>query len=196
MKGGAMNLREALQVAERTVGLFGGFCERLVVAGSVRRKRPVCNDLDLVCVPKFAEERDLLGVVSSRRNLLREALVEFVDGNRDRYGWVNGGAPEVDGVNLFVRGQRCKVEFYCTSEEWFATALLTRTGSREHNIWIAERARARGGRFMASEGLLLPGGRVFPRSEEEFYSLLGLPFIEPVRRERFELARIELEVGR
>lgn len=190
-----MRLAEAKKAAEGAARLFEPFCERIAIAGSIRRERPECGDVDLVCIPKVIEHRDLLGQVERVENLLLGALVDYVAAN-EWVKWTNGKAPEGSGKIFSVTGRHAVIEFYCAAEMTWATTLLTRTGSKEHNIWISERARAWRCAFKASEGIYVGGGggMVHPASEEEFYQLLGLPLIAPAKRERMELMR--LEVGR
>lgn len=189
-----MKLADAQKVAEGVALLFAPFCERIEIAGSVRRLRPECGDIDLVAIPKFREHRDLLGNVERRENLLRSNLVQYVRDNRKTAHWASGKEPQEDGKNFTILGRRAQVDIFCATPATFATVLLTRTGSKEHNVWISERARARRAAFKASEGLWLHDrGLIHPQTEHEFYSLLGLPFIEPPLRERINLMRVETE---
>jgi DNA polymerase/3'-5' exonuclease PolX len=191
-----MNLPEAITIAGATRDLFAPFCERIEVAGSVRRGRPVCNDVDLVCIPKFRVERDFFGVLVARENLLRSALVNYVKDFGPAVSWANGVEPKGDGEIFSMVGRKCQVDFFCASAESWATVLICRTGSKEHNVWISERAASRGGAFRPTRGLWLPDrGLIQARSEEEFYAALELPFIEPHLREWNQLARIAMEVS-
>jgi DNA polymerase/3'-5' exonuclease PolX len=65
----------------------------------------------------------------------------------------------------------------------FATRMLCRTGSKEHNIWLAQRAQDRGGHWNPYEGLKLHGKLVKAEIEEDIYRALGVPWIEPKNRE-------------
>src|SRR5688572_28680494 len=45
-------LARARAIAEKVVDALRDHCLRIEIAGSIRRGRPECGDVDLVCVPK------------------------------------------------------------------------------------------------------------------------------------------------
>src|SRR6266446_3745254 len=58
----------------------------------------------------------------------------------------------------WVADKLMPVDIYMATEESWATLLLIRTGSAEHNIWMCARARACGGKLHADgSGLEVPG---------------------------------------
>ena len=159
------------------------------VAGSIRRERAVCNDVDIVCIPRIEETRDLFGAVSSQRNVLHEFLREYVASGKATFQ--SGG--EVPGKSVIVQLPKCQLDLWFATGETFATRLLCRTGSREHNIWLASRAKRMGLKWNPYEGILIGGewqgddyaGGQLHRfaSEADIYLALDLPFIEPKHRE-------------
>jgi DNA polymerase/3'-5' exonuclease PolX len=56
-----MPLAQAQAVAEELVGLLGLWCERLEVAGSIRRGKAEVGDIELLAVPRQATALDLFG---------------------------------------------------------------------------------------------------------------------------------------
>lgn len=73
-----MNLARAQNYAERLQNWIMPYAHPTHVAGSIRRARPVCNDVDIVCIPKIDEQKDMLGVVVKRENLALEFLRRYV----------------------------------------------------------------------------------------------------------------------
>ena len=49
-------LSEAAQLAAEVVDLLAPSCERIVIAGSIRRRRPDIGDIEIVCVPIITRE--------------------------------------------------------------------------------------------------------------------------------------------
>jgi DNA polymerase/3'-5' exonuclease PolX len=45
-----MELQQAQKIASQVIQTLKPFCERIEVAGSIRRKRPFVHDIDLVCI--------------------------------------------------------------------------------------------------------------------------------------------------
>ena len=47
-----MNLQQAQQIAERIKSELAPHCDRIEIAGSIRRKKPEVKDIEIVCIPK------------------------------------------------------------------------------------------------------------------------------------------------
>ena len=153
-----MKIEPARRVAGDLVAELEPYCQSIAVAGSIRRGRPVVNDIDLVLIP-------------ANQGQLAVKLHEL--GTR-------GGSKL---ARLSYRG--VPVDIYFASEETWAMLLLVRTGSAAFNRDLAIRAKAMGLHFSADgRGILRDGARVAWRSEEEIFRVLGLPFIPPEQRER------------
>lgn len=45
-----MNLSEARPIAERIKSELAPYCSRIEIAGSIRRKRQIVNDIEIVCI--------------------------------------------------------------------------------------------------------------------------------------------------
>ena len=70
----------AVAIAEEVRALLAPACERLEVAGSIRRRRPDVGDVELVAVPKTAPARlDLFGTAVGERDLLHERCERLLE---------------------------------------------------------------------------------------------------------------------
>lgn len=47
-----MEYSKILPIAEATKKILAPHCERIEIAGSVRRKKPDCGDIEILCIPK------------------------------------------------------------------------------------------------------------------------------------------------
>ena len=154
-----MELERAKAIAEQVKALLEPACEKVAIAGSLRRRRPVVNDIDLVLVP-----RDRYAV----------------DGILTRLGKV-----KMSGLKLTrVEMDSISLDVYYATPETFPTLLLIRTGSVENNIRLATLAKKRGWHLAASgDGLFdEKGRRVAGDSEKSIYEALRLPWQEPWER--------------
>lgn len=168
-----MKLAFAQACADRIVERLYPFCDRIQVAGSIRRCRPECGDVDLVAIPKTMGETDLLGTITGTRNL---AAIEV-----RKWAKAEGWAVEKDGPQYLVFTARgVQVDIWWATAECFGTMFVSRTGSKEHNIALAMRAMDLGGKWDPHHGLRI-GGRNFAATEEEIYQALRLPFLDPLR---------------
>ena len=159
MGRGKIALERAEKTAEAIIKLLAPFCERIEVAGSIRRRCPWVNDIDLVMICRDPWN-------------LRSKIAEF-------------GLISLRGEKLMrVMVNEIQVDIYFATPETWATLLLIRTGSKENNIRLATRAKKMGWHLAASgEGLFNEKGeRVAGDTEESIYEALGLAYQRPEER--------------
>lgn len=154
---------------------LGPFAERIDVAGSIRRKRPVVSDVDLVVIPRVEAEKDLLGPTGRTRNLTwneidRRATV-------DKWTVIRAGTEIVTWV-----AKSGQVDLFWATPETWGTVLMLRTGSMQHNVWLAKYAQSVGAKWHPQIGLY-KDHRKIAETEEAIYGALGIRFIQPPDRE-------------
>ncbi len=174
-----MTLETAKHYADHIVKWLLPYCEHIEIAGSIRRGLRSCNDVDVVCIPKRTEEKNMLGTVVSERNLLWDFLAAHVAAGKAQFR--SGG--QVAGKFCILQLPKCQLDVYFATPETLATRLLCRTGSKEHNIWLAKRAQEQGLAWKPYEGLFRDGELINCKTESELYGTLGLGFITPANRE-------------
>ena len=154
-----MELKQAQSLAQEIVDQLAPFCERIEVAGSIRRQGPFPRDIDIVLIPK-------------NQGQLASALQSV--GERRR-----GGDKLQERIYKGVH-----VDLYFAAEATWACLLLIRTGSKEHNIRLTTLARSKGWKLKANgEGLLNENGaRMAGDTEESFFRALGIPYLQPEQR--------------
>lgn len=160
---GKIILERADKIAEEVVKRLEPYCKKIAVAGSIRRRCPWVNDIDIVLVP------------SDPWNLKNEILY-----------LCRPLSPEADGPkSMRIRIGAVQVDIYFADETTWATLLLIRTGSKESNIRLCSLAKRQGCHLAASgDGLfeIKTGKRVAGDSEESIYQALGLSFQKPEDR--------------
>lgn len=156
-----MELERAQIIANEVIKQLSPYCQRIEVAGSIRRRKPTVNDIDIVLIPsdRDAVDRILLGFGKMKMSGLKIARVIM------------------EYITLDI--------YYATPETW-ATLLLIRTGSKESNIRLATLAKKKGWRLAASgDGLFNEhDDRIAGDSEESIFKILGLPYQRPEERSR------------
>ena len=60
------DLSRAKAVADDLLHLLAPHCERIAVAGSIRRKRPQVKDIELLCASKVTSTADLFGRAATK----------------------------------------------------------------------------------------------------------------------------------
>lgn len=182
--GPRLPLPVAEKIAERVAAELTPLCERLEIAGSIRRRRPYCGDIDLVLLPKCQANVDRIIERCAKNATLEkrgEQYVVLTLKNGFQLDLWFAHAIEVQAGDLFDAPKY-------SAPGNFGMLLLARTGSARHNIWLATVATAKGMHFNPHRGIQKNAGktsRVIAATEEtEIFSALGLAFIPPEKRER------------
>ena len=154
-----MELKRAQAMATAIITRLSPYCRRIEVAGSIRRKKDLVNDIDLVLIPS-----DLWKLYAELKSM---------------------GEMKADGdklKRLVVNGTQ--VDVYFATEETWATLYLVKTGSKESNIRLATRAKKMGLQLKANgEGLIdQDGRRLAGNTEQSIFEALGIPYLPPERR--------------
>ncbi len=160
-------IRMKLYDAEEIVNRIRKFLEfqkdidKLIVAGSFRRRRETVRDIDILITTDSP-----LKVIS--------LFLQF---------------PEID--KIVARGEtRCtvilqsgmQVDIRVVSKESYGAALHYFTGSKAHNIGIRKMG-VRLGLKINEYGIWKEGSRIAGEKEEDVFRVVGLPFIQPEIRE-------------
>lgn len=152
-------------------------CERICIAGSLRRGKATVGDVEIVYVPKF-EERNVDLFFTKFYSLTDDVIARLMAaGTLAKRKNVNGSE---------VYGQRNKLMlhpasgipvdlFATTAEAWF-NYLVCRTGPAEQNTLIAMKAQARGWKWHPyKEGFTRDGLLEWVGSEKAVFDFVGLP---------------------
>jgi DNA polymerase (family 10) len=164
-----LSLGEAEEVASQIKAAVCVHCERLEVAGSIRRKKPLVHDIDFVAVAKSDAEWKK---ISEKLKRLK-------------------AKPGCAGCSIIKAYLPCRnglfqVDIYRAKPSTFGVHLLIRTGSAMHNMWLAAYALSKGMRLKYSEGLIRDGRAVAGADERGVFAALGLPCLAPTQREIVE----------
>ncbi len=158
----------ARAVAEKLISELRGATERIEIAGSLRRNRPFVHDIDVVAFPSGGGKQ--IDVVL-RGLVERGSLTPVRDGGKLK--------------NFIATKTGIPIDIYFAGLDTFYTLLLIRTGSKDHNIKLAMRAKDLGLKLQASgDGIeQADGTRISVQCEEDVFRILGLPYLPPEERE-------------
>jgi DNA polymerase (family X) len=161
-----LDLIDAKKTANQVKCLVLTHCDKIEIAGSIRRQKPKVHDIDFVVVAKSDCEWQKIS-----QELKRLKAKPNCQGN----SIIKAFLPCHSG--LF------QVDFYRAKPSTFGIHLLVRTGSAEHNVWLAGYAISKGMRIKYSEGLIKEGVAVAGETEQGVFEALGLPYPLPSERE-------------
>ena len=170
-----MKLALAKGIAEELMARLETSCERIIIAGSIRRQRPYVGDIELLCIPKcngFTNQLD-----RHVEALIKQGLFDF---RRNKLGSKVYG-PKNKLLLHVPTG--IGVDIFSTTEECWAVSLVARTGGAETNKRIATTALKKGWSWHAyGQGFTTPDGEIICHSEQEVFKAVGLPYLEPWKR--------------
>jgi len=171
-----MELTKAKKIAEEVVVLLEGACEKIEIAGSIRRRKPEVGDIEILCVPKFEEGIDLLDA-----ELGGLMIQQIFTHRRNRRGSIMYGR---ENKFLLHKPSGIGVDIFSTTMERWPVAMVVRTGGKETNIEISRRAQERGMRFHAyGQGFTQADGtELVCSSEQDVFKAVGLRYLEPWER--------------
>ena len=158
-----VELVNAQILAKQVESVVKPLCEKLEVVGSIRRQRPMVGDVDFVPVGtecnwgKIVQALKKAKVICAGKSLIK--------------------------LNYPFENSLFQVDFYRATERTFGIQELIRTGSADHNMWLASYALSKGYRLKYSEGLIKDKAAVAGETEESVFTALGLQCPEPQLRE-------------
>ena len=133
-------------------------CDLIEIAGSIRRQKPKVHDIDFVVVAKNDLEWQRINQELKRMK----------------------AKPSCSGSSVIKAFLPCQtglfqIDFYRAKPSTFGVLLLIRTGSADHNMWLAGYSISKGMRLKYSEGLLKDGTVIAGAEEKAVFEALGLP---------------------
>lgn len=169
-----MKLHKAETIADKYVQILSPYCDRIEVAGSVRRKKPEVGDIEIVCIPK-------------------EVLLE---GNAFFTGKINERHPEfVLAVNMLTKvkgeptGKYTKrilpeginLDLFMANKDNWGYILAIRIGPDGYSKYLASTWVKQG--FKGIDGNLTKDGEIIPVHEErDLFRILDLEYVDPEYR--------------
>lgn len=169
--GAKVQRTEAMEMANELISRLGKACQRVEIAGSLRRGKQQVGDIEIVCIPHL--QPDLFGGEDYLWREVREALAAYkmVKGG-DRYQQYNLG--------------RCMADVFVTTREQWGVIFTLRTGSAEFSRKLVT-PRTYGG--MMPNDMHILDGRLWNRGvsvetqeERDLLAAMGLEWVEPEQR--------------
>lgn len=161
-----LDLKKAEALANSIKATMCVYCDKIEIAGSIRRQSLKVHDIDFVAVSISDREWQKIG-----EELKRLKAKPGCQGNAVIKAYV----PYENGF--------FQVDFYRAELSNFGIHLLVRTGSADHNMWLAGQAFTKGMRLKYSQGLLKDDVAVAGVDEAGVFAALGLSCPAPCDRE-------------
>lgn len=191
-------ISEALPIARAFVAEIEPYCERVVIAGSIRRGATVVGDVEIVAVPRT----QIVEAVGMFGEVIATGVVDLLDQHVTGL-WANGVVtkrPLADGSTRFGRSlkymayQNVPLDLFAPESGRFGWILTLRTGPAEFSRQlVVERGhktkdRRQGllpSRLKPDGGWLthrVSGQRIATPEEQDIFDLFGIPYRDPQER--------------
>lgn len=185
---GSMNYDVALKRANEIVQLLEPFCERIEIAGGVRRQKHNPHDIEIVLIPTIEKRLTQIGLADDLQfieenrldRLIKDCLASgiFQLGDPDKAGKRAPLGPRY--YRLKYQSQKLDIFTVLPPAQW-GVIFLIRTGNSDFSHWFVQSGWKDGKKFV--DGQIIQSGKVLPTPEEKnAFEVMGLPWVEPVER--------------
>jgi DNA polymerase/3'-5' exonuclease PolX len=156
---------EAYKVALEVLEQLKPHCERIEIAGSIRRKKAEVGDIEIVAIPK-----------PYKTGLFQSGIATVVD----QWKKVKGELPCKYTQRVLPAG--IKLDLFFAEEGNWGLVFALRTGSAEYSHKVLANGWVRQG-FKSDGGYLFRDGEKHEvREEKDLFKLVGVPYVEPESR--------------
>lgn len=177
----------ALKVAQELCDVLKPVTDRLIVAGSLRRRKLMVGDVEILFVPKVSSvqtglfETDRETVDHAAKELDRLLASGVIAKRRNVHGSEMWGAKNRLAVHV---ASGIPVDLFATTSPNWWNYLVCRTGNAKNNIVICNAAIARGWTWNPyGAGFTDAAGVIHPvASERDVFDMVGLSYLEPWER--------------
>ena len=162
-----MILYDALQIAEKIKSQLSPHCERIEIAGSIRRRKSEVKDIEIVAIPKPYEV-----------GLFESGIATIVN----RWEKVKGELPCKYTQRILPEGIKLDL-FFADRSNW-GLILAIRTGSAEYSHKVLATAWVKAG-YKCIDGHLyhIENKKNYDvREEQDLFKRIGLNYVEPTMR--------------
>ena len=176
-----MDYMQAYSLANHWKRKLAPYCDRVEIAGSIRRHKADPKDIELCCIPKR--------LTVNHSNLFETKFVNgarhpgFISALRDEeHIRIEMGKPEDGKYVKCMLPQGIKMDvFICTADNW-GYLFAIRTGPSEYSHKVLANRWCRKG-YYGHDGMLMRDNVPVPLYEEEdLYKLLEIPMPLPENR--------------
>ena len=184
-------LAQAQALAEKIVEALSPACERIEIAGSIRRRKPMVGDIEIVAIPRFGPKpgamADLFTGKIEQESLLDRLLAELVERKPHFHrGGKDGEKYKTFAIDL-PGGDQVKLDLFLATVEQWGFTLLIRTGPADFSKHMVTQAWQDGplpAEYRVSGGWMWQGSEQVPiREGREWFELCGYEYREPWERD-------------
>lgn len=187
-----MELSDALDYAVNVKSFLAPYCERMEVAGSVRREKPMVKDLEMVVIPRIIPSKNLFDEsdgYSALEDVNMQRLGKVIK-NGSRYKQIDLGGIMLDLFIIFSPAEFGVQFLIRTGDKFFSHWMVTkkdRTAYSEDSGRffygaLPEYAKVDKGAVWEGKDEVFDGKKMAMPEEIDFFKYCGMEYVEPKNR--------------
>ena len=204
----ALPFQIAHRIAKALVAEFSSVCERIEIAGSLRRLKDKVHDIELVCIPRYREEKEgqqglfdegvveINEVWEKAEELIPTRLLPLKPGSEARAGhlevdtaWREKRLRGSKYFRFWLPRRQVKVDMFLATPQTWGPILVLRTGSADFNRGLVAPSGSQRGRF--HEGRIHHFQPASPHTFSNSGAPLGPPLDTPEEKDVFEALELD-----
>jgi DNA polymerase/3'-5' exonuclease PolX len=162
------SLKEAESIANDILNQIKPFCERCEIAGSIRRKKEMVKDIEIVAIPK-----------PYQHGLFEDGIASVVNKWQKEKGELEYGKCK---YTQRILPEGIKLDLFFAEQGNWGLIFAIRTGSADYSYKVLATGWKNLG-YTSEGGYLTQNGKVYDVPEEvDLFRRLNIPFTEPEKR--------------
>lgn len=174
----------AYEIAVNALNTLISCCDKIHIAGSIRRKKEFVHDIEIVCLPKEISSKDMFGEEKTIRDSTFEKTVNTI--GKVIIGNANGRMMQIELSESII------LDLFIANKINYGNILLIRTGDWEFSRFFMGTVLRKNG-YHSEGGFVKKNEEIIPTPDEDvLFKLCKLPFIDPEKRNLKTLQNIFL----
>lgn len=158
----------AKKYADRIVQLLSPHCHRIEIAGSIRRRKEIVGDIEIVCIPKPYDV-----------GLFETGFAEVVN----KWKKIKGELPCKYTQRELPGDSKILLDLFIATENNWGLILAIRTGSAEYSHKVLATSWVQAG-YTSKDGYLWKDGKKYDvREERKLFERIGVKYVAPEYRD-------------
>jgi DNA polymerase/3'-5' exonuclease PolX len=178
-----LSLADARVQAAPIIAALTTSCDRIAIAGSIRRCAPHIGDVEIVAIPKYHQPTDLFGFAHGKPDSeLDLALDQLVSA-----GIIQPSDKQGDRYKKFILPRfGLQLDLFLTDPDGWGVVYTLRTGSKDFSKWLVTSRQSGGampfGMKCKDRRLWRHGQPLSTPTERAVFAALETPYINPPSR--------------
>jgi DNA polymerase/3'-5' exonuclease PolX len=176
MSKSRMYLSTAKGIADKVIELLRPHCERIEIAGSIRRQQDIIGDIEIVLIPKPYETGLFTSGIASVVNEWTKIKGEL------EYGKTKYTQRMLPTSIIGIEGKSVALDLFFAENDNWGNIFLIRTGDWEFSKKFMGTIVPQKG-YKQEDGYLKFNNKIIPCPEEkDLFLRMGIKYIEPKKR--------------